>query len=92
MSNPSRPNPACPLCGEPRVHDFRPFCSQRCADLDLGKWMTGAYAVPAEEEDTPDTETVESQRARKALDDDIDSGLVEDAARPVPPRWDSGDA
>ena len=33
---------------------YRPFCSKRCADVDLGRWLTGAYAIPAEEEDRPD--------------------------------------
>ena len=39
----------CPLCGKARVQDFRPFCSKRCADLDLGKWFNEDYRVPAEE-------------------------------------------
>ncbi|MFN3614460.1 MAG: DNA gyrase inhibitor YacG [Rubrimonas sp.] len=44
-----RPAPACPICGKPRVHAFRPFCSSRCADVDLGRWVTGGYAVPTDE-------------------------------------------
>ena len=43
---------ACPMCDRPTVKDYRPFCSKRCADKDLGKWLTGAYAIPA----TPDDE------------------------------------
>lgn len=39
----------CPVCRNPSVARYRPFCTKRCADLDLGRWMTGAYAVPAEE-------------------------------------------
>jgi endogenous inhibitor of DNA gyrase (YacG/DUF329 family) len=46
--------PACPICGKPRVHDFRPFCSRRCADVDLGKWFRGDYAVPVVEQDDGD--------------------------------------
>jgi endogenous inhibitor of DNA gyrase (YacG/DUF329 family) len=42
------------MCGRPVVTDYRPFCSRRCADLDLQKWLAGAYAVPAVEEDQPD--------------------------------------
>jgi uncharacterized protein len=38
----------CPICGEDAVQAFRPFCSKRCADIDLGCWMTGRYAIPAE--------------------------------------------
>ena len=36
----------CPICGKPRVHGYRPFCSKRCADIDLGRWLKGAYVVP----------------------------------------------
>lgn len=39
---------ACPLCGKPADHAFRPFCSKRCADIDLGRWLRGAYALPGE--------------------------------------------
>ncbi len=38
----------CPICGKPRVHDYRPFCSKHCADIDLGSWLDGRYAVPGE--------------------------------------------
>jgi len=40
----------CPLCGKARAHEYRPFCSKRCADLDLGKWFNEDYRIPAEEE------------------------------------------
>lgn len=40
----------CPICGKPQVHAYRPFCSQRCADQDLGRWLTGAYRIAAEDE------------------------------------------
>jgi len=46
---PARPGPKCPVCGRPREDRWRPFCSKRCADVDLGRWMTGRYAVPADE-------------------------------------------
>lgn len=39
----------CPICKAPAVHRFRPFCSQRCADVDLGRWVQGSYRVPTEE-------------------------------------------
>ena len=41
----------CPICGRPAEPAHRPFCSRRCADLDLGRWLKGAYAVPGEEAD-----------------------------------------
>ncbi|WP_374765128.1 DNA gyrase inhibitor YacG [Yunchengibacter salinarum] len=47
----SRPTRArCPECGKPTTVDYRPFCSRRCADLDLGKWFGGAYVLPGERE------------------------------------------
>ena len=39
--------PACPLCGKPQQAAFRPFCSRRCADVDLHRWLAGRYAIPA---------------------------------------------
>ncbi len=40
---------SCPICGKPAADRFRPFCSGRCKDVDLNRWFTGAYAIPAEE-------------------------------------------
>ena len=39
---------ACARCGKPAVQAYRPFCSKRCADLDLGKWLNEEYRFPAE--------------------------------------------
>jgi endogenous inhibitor of DNA gyrase (YacG/DUF329 family) len=36
----------CPICRKPADPDLRPFCSRRCADVDLQRWFTGRYAVP----------------------------------------------
>ena len=41
----------CPICGKPAGSKYRPFCSGRCADVDLNRWLTNRYAVPADEED-----------------------------------------
>ncbi len=43
--------PACPICGKPVADEFRPFCSRRCADVDLGRWLTGQYRIPATAEE-----------------------------------------
>lgn len=43
--------PGCPICGKTPDPAYRPFCSRRCADVDLQRWLTGAYAVPAEEDE-----------------------------------------
>ena len=37
----------CPTCGADATRETRPFCSKRCADVDLGRWFQGAYAIPA---------------------------------------------
>jgi endogenous inhibitor of DNA gyrase (YacG/DUF329 family) len=36
----------CPICGKPAAEGFKPFCSRRCADIDLGRWFKGGYAIP----------------------------------------------
>lgn len=38
---------SCPICDKPSDSKFRPFCSKRCADVDLAKWLGGDYAVPS---------------------------------------------
>lgn len=43
--------PLCPLCSKPRQLAYRPFCSKRCADLDLSRWLNGVYAIPARADD-----------------------------------------
>jgi hypothetical protein len=35
----------CPVCGEPSIHANRPFCSKRCADVDLARWLNGHYVI-----------------------------------------------
>lgn len=40
--------PRCPICGKEAVEPFRPFCSGRCARIDLGRWLGGVYRVTAE--------------------------------------------
>jgi endogenous inhibitor of DNA gyrase (YacG/DUF329 family) len=56
MAEKPPPAAACPICGRPTEERWRPFCSKRCADIDLGRWLTGRYAVPAEEAPEPDDE------------------------------------
>jgi uncharacterized protein len=38
----------CPICGKPPIEAYRPFCSKACADIDLGRWLSGRYVVPGE--------------------------------------------
>jgi len=44
----------CPICRKPAAADYRPFCSRRCSDVDLQRWLTGGYAIPAAEDDGAD--------------------------------------
>ena len=50
---------SCPICAKETDAKYRPFCSRRCADVDLGRWLTGSYAIPAEaveDDDQPNPE------------------------------------
>ncbi len=42
---PLRPPRKCPICGKPSERVFYPFCSKRCADVDLHRWLSGAHAI-----------------------------------------------
>jgi endogenous inhibitor of DNA gyrase (YacG/DUF329 family) len=53
MSEPP-PERKCAICGKPQEARFRPFCSRRCADVDLGRWLKGGYFIPGK--DTDETE------------------------------------
>ena len=61
MSDAPIPTPACPICGKPRAQQFRPFCSKRCADVDLNRWLKGVYAVPVTETDDEDGDKIEDE-------------------------------
>ena len=39
----------CPICQKETAQKYRPFCSKRCADVDLAKWLGGDYAVPSQD-------------------------------------------
>ena len=51
---PRRSVARCPICNQPRSEEYRPFCSKRCADVDLGRWLNGSYAIPITEDDDED--------------------------------------
>jgi len=61
----------CPICAAPTEPRYRPFCSRRCADIDLGRWLRGSYVLPGAGEDDPEElgEAIEA-----ALRDDGDEG------------------
>lgn len=56
----------CPICGKPAAFNDRPFCSKRCADIDLHRWLGGVYAIPAahESDAEPDGEGKQDQDFR----------------------------
>jgi endogenous inhibitor of DNA gyrase (YacG/DUF329 family) len=58
----------CPICGRPTAVSYRPFCSRRCADVDLARWLRGAYAIPGGGDD------VEGREGRDRVDDGEPSG------------------
>ena len=37
---------SCPICGKAEAPKSKPFCSKRCADVDLNRWLSGSYAIP----------------------------------------------
>jgi endogenous inhibitor of DNA gyrase (YacG/DUF329 family) len=41
----------CPICGKPATEASRPFCSERCRDVDLNRWLSDSYAIPAARDD-----------------------------------------
>ncbi|HEV7259517.1 MAG TPA: DNA gyrase inhibitor YacG [Bosea sp. (in: a-proteobacteria)] len=47
-NEPAAPARPCAICGKPAVARYRPFCSARCADIDLGRWLKGSYVIPGE--------------------------------------------
>ena len=42
----NKSNRPCPICGKPRSERYDPFCSKRCADVDLHRWLKGSYVIP----------------------------------------------
>ena len=52
----------CPICQRDTDPKYRPFCSRRCADVDLGRWMTGSYRIPAESLAEPDEGSSDADR------------------------------
>jgi hypothetical protein len=46
----------CPICGKPALETSKPFCSERCRDVDLNRWLSGSYAIPGKPEADEDAE------------------------------------
>ncbi len=56
------PLATCPICGHDTVPLLRPFCSKRCADIDLGRWFSGQYRTPSRRSDGDTDEEEEPGR------------------------------
>ena len=56
---------SCPICGKAVVAAYRPFCSRRCADVDLGRWLTGGYAIPVAEDDEEEAAPPDEERPER---------------------------
>lgn len=54
---------SCPICEAETVRTFRPFCSKRCADLDLAKWLNGAYSLPSAAPEDQDVDVSTEEKA-----------------------------
>ena len=48
---------SCPICGKETSDRYVPFCSKRCADVDLGRWLSGTYSIPGHSEDAGEEES-----------------------------------
>jgi endogenous inhibitor of DNA gyrase (YacG/DUF329 family) len=46
----------CPICGKPATRESKPFCSERCRDVDLNRWLSDSYRIPAATDDDEDGE------------------------------------
>ena len=63
----------CPICKAPTETAYRPFCSARCRDVDLARWLSGSYAIPGGQEDgDEDGDEGAAQRASRDRRDDED--------------------
>ncbi|NKC30961.1 DNA gyrase inhibitor YacG [Roseomonas sp. BU-1] len=57
QTRPMRRQPrSCPICGKPLPLPDARFCSDRCAQVDLGRWLSGSYAIPVREPEDPSEE------------------------------------
>ncbi|KXF91426.1 DNA gyrase inhibitor YacG [Phaeobacter inhibens] len=56
---------SCPVCAEETQKDYRPFCSRRCADIDLAKWLNGAYATPSTDPEDIENALEEAANSRE---------------------------
>ena len=56
---------SCPICEKETDKAYRPFCSKRCADIDLGKWLNGSYSVPSQDPEDLDNAIEEFEKIQQ---------------------------
>ena len=52
----AKPGKPCPICRKPAVEASKPFCSERCRDVDLNRWLSNSYAIPGKPTDDEDAD------------------------------------
>ncbi len=57
----------CPICARKPAAEYRPFCSRRCADVDLARWLNGSYAVPSDDPEDMERAVEEAAKADPRL-------------------------
>ena len=66
---------SCPICEKDTDAHYKPFCSKRCADIDLGKWLGGGYALPSNDPDDSDALIDAMEQALDAAENGSDEKL-----------------
>ena len=55
-AKPAKPGKPCPICSKPAVDASNPFCSERCRDVDLNRWLSNSYSIPGKPTDDEDAD------------------------------------
>ena len=55
---------ACPICGDKTLKQAAPFCSQRCKDVDLNRWLNGSYAIPSQDQTVTSDPVNDNERSK----------------------------
>lgn len=78
---------ACPICSKPGVPAYRPFCSKRCADVDLARWLRGDYVIPGlPQDDLSSDQAPKSEKKHRRGSGQSPQASVNTASRNAPRR------
>jgi endogenous inhibitor of DNA gyrase (YacG/DUF329 family) len=77
----SKPRYRCPICGGPSDVAFRPFCSRRCADVDLSRWLRGAYVIPGPAEGGDKVDATQGEQGEAGGETDGGGAIDGDGSR-----------